>query len=669
MRSSRLWWRLVVPAGLVVLVVTLGALQYHWLSQVSDAEHERRRTWLTHRAQELADEFDREIAAAYMHLQGASPALHRGDWAAFAERYQSWRDSARHPQAIRAVYLTDQEHPLDTLLEFDAAGRTFAAKPWPAPVMSLRQLVQPAAPIPVGRGGGTVELHQLLAGRDAPPTGVPAVIISLPMVQSVTVPWTANALTSLRSNLRYLILEIDRDYVRDVMFPELVGRFFPGRDVDEYRFALLDPSRPAAPLYTRGLARDATLDPARADATVSMFTLRFDLAPFVRRVAGSEGGAPAIMTFETTTGRPLERVESTQRDVVGTAPAPPPPPPPPMQVERGTVRSTTSNMSIVVQAGRSDMLKVTQRATTGPWRLVVQHVSGSLDAAVAQARRRNLWLSFGILAVLAAGVVLIVGNAQRSQRLAAQQMDFVATVSHELRTPLTVIRSAAQNLAAGVVSEPAQARRYGDLIETEGRRLTDMVEQVLEYAGLSGGRRLAMARPLDPGALVRDVVSSCAALFEAERFEVSVDVEDALPAIVADDGAIRRALHNLFTNAIKYGEGGRWLGVSARRVASGGRDEVQISVSDRGRGIDADDLGHIFEPFYRGRYALDRQIHGNGLGLSLVKRIAEAHGGRIDVKSAPGEGATFTLRLPAAPPEPEFDRIAEPAADAGGAAR
>src|SRR4029079_7870929 len=125
----------------------------------------------------------------------------------------------------------------------------------------------------------------------------------------------------------------------------------------------------------------------------------------------------------------------------------------------------------------------------GPsWRILLQHADGSLDAAVAHARLRNLYLSFGILATLMISVGLILFNARRSERLAAQQMDFVATVSHELRTPLAVIRSAAQNLAAGVVPDPAQARQYGDLIETEGRRLTDMVEQVLEYAGLSDHR-------------------------------------------------------------------------------------------------------------------------------------------------------------------------------------
>ena len=119
-----------------------------------------------------------------------------------------------------------------------------------------------------------------------------------------------------------------------------------------------------------------------------------------------------------------------------------------------------------------------------------------------------------------ASVGLIVVNARRSERLAAQQMDFVATVSHELRTPLAVIRSAAQNLSAGVVHDGEQAQRYGDLIEDEGRRLTDMVEQVLEYAGLSGNRRPVMARPVDVGAArPRRRVDVLRPLFEAEGFD------------------------------------------------------------------------------------------------------------------------------------------------------
>jgi signal transduction histidine kinase len=230
-----------------------------------------------------------------------------------------------------------------------------------------------------------------------------------------------------------------------------------------------------------------------------------------------------------------------------------------------------------------------------------------------------------------------------------------------------VIRSAAQNLAAGVVHEPGQAQRYGDLIETEGRRLTDMVEQVLEYAGLEGNKRPLMARPVDVGGLVTDVVSSCSALFDAEEFETVTNVAAGVPPVLADEGAIRRALHNLLTNALKYAAAGRFVRVDVFGGATKGRQEVQIAVSDRGPGIDAEDLAHIFEPFYRGRYATERQIHGNGLGLSLVKRIAETHGGRVTVKSAPGAGTSFTIHLPAAPADTVVQPL-EAAADTGGPA-
>ena len=136
----------------------------------------------------------------------------------------------------------------------------------------------------------------------------------------------------------------------------------------------------------------------------------------------------------------------------------------PVHAGRGRAAGTVS-IFVEQRGARVNDYRVSQGIGNPAWQFVVQHTAGSLDAAVAQVRRRNLWLSFGILAVLASGVGLVVVNARRSERLAAQQMDFVATVSHELRTPLAVIRSAAQNLSAGVVHEPAQARRYGDLIE------------------------------------------------------------------------------------------------------------------------------------------------------------------------------------------------------------
>jgi signal transduction histidine kinase len=287
-------------------------------------------------------------------------------------------------------------------------------------------------------------------------------------------------------------------------------------------------------------------------------------------------------------------------------------------------------------------------ATLSGWTIALRHGAGSLDAAVNQARRRNLLISFSILSVLAFGVGIIVANARRAEKLAAQQMDFVATVSHELRTPLAVIRSAAQNLSAGVVEDPGRAKRYGELIESEGRRLTDMVEEVLEFAGLSGQRRALALKAVDVVSLVRDVVGASSVLIAAAHAEVDVKVGDDVPLVNGDEDSLRRALSNLLANALKHGRDGHWVGINVARRQQSGRDEIHIAVSDRGRGIDAEDLGRVFEPFYRGRHAVDQQIQGYGLGLSLVQRIAEAHGGRIAVISEPGQGATFTLQLPVA---------------------
>jgi signal transduction histidine kinase len=220
-------------------------------------------------------------------------------------------------------------------------------------------------------------------------------------------------------------------------------------------------------------------------------------------------------------------------------------------------------------------------------------------------------------------------------------MDFVATVSHELRTPIAVIRSAAQNLSAGVIHDAARAKKYGELIDTEGRRLTDMVEEVLEFAGISGGKRQFSTGPTDIGRLTEDVMSSCDSLIREAGFSAEVAVAPNLPLVKLDESAYRRALTNLVTNALKYGGDGKWMAVT---VCQAPDHKIAVTVADRGRGIDPKDLPHIFDAFYRGGYAKERQIHGNGLGLSLVQRIVDAHDGSVSVQTSPA-GSTFTMKF------------------------
>ncbi len=229
-------------------------------------------------------------------------------------------------------------------------------------------------------------------------------------------------------------------------------------------------------------------------------------------------------------------------------------------------------------------------------------------------------------------------------------MEFVAAVSHELRTPVAVINSAAGNLADGVVADPTRVKRYGVTIQTEARRLGETVERVLQLAGLGSGRPLPMA-PVSAESVVRDAVRMSEADAAQAAVDVQVELAPDVPALVGDAGALQSAVQNLIGNAIKYAGEDRWVRVTVSTTRTP-RREVRIAVEDHGGGLDAEEQRLVFEPFFRGKAAIANQVKGSGLGLSLVRRIAEAHGGRVELVSSPAHGSTFTICLPAAPDAP-----------------
>jgi signal transduction histidine kinase len=282
-------------------------------------------------------------------------------------------------------------------------------------------------------------------------------------------------------------------------------------------------------------------------------------------------------------------------------------------------------------------------AREGPWLLVVRHRGGSLDEAVAAVRRRNLAVGLGVLGLLGAAAFVLTTGAQRARRLARQQLEFVAGVTHELHTPLAAIRSAGQNLADGIVTEPDRVRRYGDLIQKEGGRLTTLVAQVLDFAGIESGTSTYAPEPLPLAPLVERVVGDLALVLEEAGMEIETDVPDDLPPVRVDAAAFSRVLENLITNAVKFAAEGRFVGVSARPGKGG--SSVVLQVDDRGPGIPPDERTRVFEPFYRGRSARDRQAPGSGLGLSVVRHVVESLGGHIHAEPREGGGTRIVVEL------------------------
>lgn len=253
--------------------------------------------------------------------------------------------------------------------------------------------------------------------------------------------------------------------------------------------------------------------------------------------------------------------------------------------------------------------------------------------------------------VLVAGVfvwVLQKDKMASTMQMARMQMNFAASVSHELRTPLAVLCSAVDNIADGVVTGKEQFAKYGAVIRNQSRQINGLVNQVILFVSTQGGKGRYTLEPLVVEAVVEVAVTSSAELIRKAGFTLEQQITPGLPRILGDLPALSQCLQNLITNALKYGDQGRWIGIRAN--LEGGRDhpEIRISVQDRGKGIDRAELHQIFEPFYRSKSAVAGQIHGTGLGLPIAKTLAEAMGGRISVTSEVGVGSTFTLHLPVA---------------------
>jgi signal transduction histidine kinase len=420
-------------------------------------------------------------------------------------------------------------------------------------------------------------------------SGVPVLFIPLAFPR----PSGVTALDPLAGSA--LLVELDEHTLAAEVLPRLARRALGWSAGEDVMVAVVDPSRPGRVVYRSDPAAPA--DPRDADLDLPILSVR-----------------------------PLADLRSL------------------WEASGGRHRHTAAAWPHMDGAGDGE--------SPDGWRLLVRRRGRSVEQVVAVLRWHNLAVSLGILGLLATAAVVLVATTQRARRLARQQIEFVAGVTHELHTPLTAIRAAGENLADGVVADAAQVRRYGLLIAGEGRRLSTMVAQLLELAGIQSGRRVYRFEPIEVGEIVDGALRESRWLLEEAAVTVERDMADGLPRVLADAGALRRGLQNLLENAVKYGGEARWLGVRARATVAG----VDIAVADRGPGIPRDELRHLFEPFFRGRDAAAGGVPGVGLGLALVRQVVEAHGGTVSVASesdGPERGTAFTLHLPAAAPAPE----------------
>ena len=268
---------------------------------------------------------------------------------------------------------------------------------------------------------------------------------------------------------------------------------------------------------------------------------------------------------------------------------------------------------------------------------------GSLEIARGPIGEGKREVKVSITPMNQEGMVLVlVSDESEARRIDAVRRDFVANVSHELKTPIGALGLLSEAIL-GAKDQPEEVVRFASRMQMEAKRLTDLVQEIIDLSRLQSSDPLSKAFPVDVKEIVREAVSQAQISSESRGIYVEIgEIADA--TVIGDRDQLIAAAHNLIENAVNYSPEDTKVSVVAKR----NHDIIEISVTDQGIGIAEEDQARIFERFYRVDPARSRETGGTGLGLSIVKHVALNHGGDVKVWSKPGVGSTFTLLLPIA---------------------
>jgi signal transduction histidine kinase len=280
------------------------------------------------------------------------------------------------------------------------------------------------------------------------------------------------------------------------------------------------------------------------------------------------------------------------------------------------------------------------------WEVAAYLVNPAALTQAARTAELTLGLLIAVL-VLAIGIGswLIVASLNAELKLARQKTDFVSNVSHELKTPLTSIRMFSELLAENRVSDAAKRRSYLQIITAEAARLTRLINNVLDFSRMERGEKKYDFKPCNLTEIVRSTAETFRPHLETTGFKFDCELPSAPISIRGDADALSQIIVNLLSNAEKYSNGGKEIAIQLAQKQSP-LPHAEIKVLDRGSGIPRGSEEKIFEKFYRAHDSLSSGIQGSGLGLTIARQIARAHGGDVIYEPRDGGGSCFVLRLP-----------------------
>jgi len=617
-------WFLVVLAATVVLWVIVAGLQYKVARELSSVTQVRMggtlQSVMTQWHRDLYD----ELSTVCIALQvGPDSGAHDG-WNDYLQRYATWTQDADAPHLetdlVKAVYVWDTSGPGDPqLLRADPAEQSLDPVSVPPELARLlTRLNDRSSDLPIAlrawesgppetvpnakAGSASLSRSNPLAGWQLDDRGLALVH---PILHHAD-PFNSQT-PVVRTRVDWLVVVLNMEVLQTRILPELANRYFGGAGGLEYRLAVIDTDSDPRVIYSS--------DPHLRIAEV----MNFD------SIMNIFNSSPD--TMKSQFWQRLKNNANLQEETWRNFSAP--------------------GWFPVFQYGRG--------TADDPWVLVLQHRTQPVSGIAETLWRRNLLTGGLALVLLGTNIAVILLATRRAQKLATAQAEFVASTSHELLTPLAAIYCSGQNAKDGLLRTPEDLIAHGSIVTTQTRQLIDMVRQNLLFASTSSGAHRFTLRRLKVSEVLERVEHNVAILREPGACAVRFHAPPDLPTVTGDLSALTQCLQNLVSNAIKYSDKGGEVVVSASLCEGQDRErEINISVADQGRGMDAGELRNIFKPFYRSPKVVDAEIHGTGLGLTVAARIAEALGGKLTVESELGVGSTFTLHLPVEKSEREI---------------
>ena len=567
--KERAKWSVLMLALLAILG-GLAAMQYRWSKRLTEAVRARIDASLQASLMDWHLSLLRQIAEPCFAMQINSEPGAKEDWNKYYRRYQSWLRTAEFPGLFANLYLVkvSRDHP-EEIQRYDLPTGRFLPAHWDPSFEILQAELRRQSSDPEGLERRTTDdlrtkVDNLPGAMPHDPLfgwqfeqNLPALIHPLTYSDAFSDPRDEKFQHQAHDHaeagevegdddkddtapVSWIVIQLDPQVLQQQLLPDLARHYFGGPQSSNYDYAVVE-GRNGRVLYAS--------DRALLQRPVDNDDIVFD-------VFGAPPSGQALLAHDYAgdfhvDGQTKPTLVEERRNLAG-----------PMWFP--VVPDVPSGVH---------------------WNLIVRPKRGSLDVQMGAMRQRDFAIGLGVLILLAIATSVLFVATRRAQRLAQLQMSFVATVSHELRTPLSVICSAADNLAAGIVTDKLKVINYGDTIKAQGQHLADLLERILLFSSMRERQQIYRLEFLDVRKILAALTANTSALLSLSGIRLECHLQENIPEVLVDLSAISHCLQNLVINAVKYGGDSKWIGISVSRAHTPTSREVRIAVQDRGIGI------------------------------------------------------------------------------------